>query len=118
MKQFLDANDVWQEQWPPAGQSAGQQVLLHDGTPLYSKGTQGNTEESYAPIMRLTSVQIDQAGNLWAINNWKPRFNTDIGLFDDGSLVKDADPNDGNPGGDGVVIFVGLAPPPPNRFPH
>jgi len=37
-----------------------------------------------------------QAGNIWTINNWKPNFDNDALL---------------NPGGDGIVIFVGLAPP-------
>ena len=36
------------------------------------------------------------AGNVWVTNNWKPS-----GLND---LIK-------NPGGDGMVIFVGLAAP-------
>lgn len=92
--------------------SAGSQVLLHDGTPLY--GTGMTAEISFAPLMRQTSVQIDQAGNLWAFNNWKPRFNTDVGLFNDGTIV--VDPDDANPGGDGMVIFVGLAPPPKSQF--
>lgn len=76
--------------------SAGAQVLLHDGTPLY--GPQG--PPSFTPLMRMTSVSIDRAGNVWAINNWKPRFNLDVL------------PTTGNPGGDGIVIFVGLAKPP------
>lgn len=37
------------------------------------------------------------------MNNWKPDFNVD------------APPNTGNPGGDGIVIFVGLAKPPVKR---
>jgi hypothetical protein len=49
-------------------------------------------------MMRQTAVVIDQAGNIWSINNWKPDFDIDtIGQ---------------NPGGDGIIIFVGLAPPP------
>jgi hypothetical protein len=52
---------------------------------------------SFAPLMRLTNSLIDQAGDVWALNNWKPDFNTDVTQ---------------NPGGDGVVIFVGLATPP------
>lgn len=75
--------------------SAGDPVLLHNGEPVYKDGT-----ECYTPLMRATSCQIDQAGNVWVVNNWKPRFRTDF-------------PTDtGNPGGDGVVIFVGLARPP------
>ncbi|WP_145030554.1 Vgb family protein [Caulifigura coniformis] len=73
--------------------SAGSEVLLANGTPLYGK----NSEPSYAPLMRQTGLSIDQAGNVWTCNNWKPRFRTDI---------------TSNPGGDGIVIFVGLAPPP------
>jgi hypothetical protein len=62
--------------------------------------------------MRLTSLQIDRAGNIWSINNWKPRFSTDEVLFDSGELIGEGDPgDDANPGGDGIVIFVGLAPP-------
>ena len=75
--------------------SAGEEVLLHNGDPVYKDGT-----ECYSPFMRCTSCQIDQAGNVWAVNNWKPRFRTAF------------EPNEGNPGGDGVVIFVGLARPP------
>jgi hypothetical protein len=84
---------------PPTGYtlpSAGQPVLLPNGNPVYDKdGT-----ECYSPMMRCTSCQIDQAGNVWVVNNWKPRFETAF------------EPNHGNPGGDGVVIFVGLAKPP------
>ncbi|MDP3622095.1 MAG: NHL repeat-containing protein [Polynucleobacter sp.] len=73
--------------------SAGSQVLLNSGEPLY--GTT-NPIPAYLPLMRLTSVNADMAGNLWVANNWKPR-----GLQD---LVS-------NPGGDGMVIFVGLGAP-------
>ena len=73
--------------------SAGSQVLLHNGDPLYGPGG----APSFARMMRQTSVVIDQAGNIWSTNNWKPDFNTDVRS---------------NPGGDGIVIFVGLAAPP------
>ncbi len=77
--------------------SAGDPVLLHNGEQLY-----GGERKSYIPMMRQTGVEIDQAGNLWSINNWKPLFGIDtIGM---------------NPGGDGIVIFVGMAPPPPSKF--
>jgi len=82
---------------PPTGYTlptAGSEVLLHNGEPLY--GT--NAQPTFIPMMRQTSVQIDQAGNIWSINNWKPDFDIDtIGQ---------------NPGGDGIIIFVGLAAPP------
>ena len=44
---------------------------------------------------------IDRAGNVWSINNWKPLFAVDAGV----DVAA-------NPGGDGIVIFVGLASPP------
>jgi hypothetical protein len=47
-------------------------------------------------MMRQTASAIDRAGNLWTVNNWKPDLDVDITV---------------NPGGDGIVIFVGLAPP-------
>lgn len=72
--------------------SAGSEVLLHNGTPLY--GT--NAPPSYDPMQRLTMTAIDRAGNLWALNNWKNNFLNDATR---------------NPGGDGVVVFVGLAAP-------
>jgi hypothetical protein len=81
---------------PPTGYtvpSAGSQVLLHNGNPLYGPGA----PPRFAPIMRQTGAVIDQAGNNWSINNWKPNFDIDA---------------TSNPGGDGIVIFVGLAPPP------
>jgi hypothetical protein len=84
---------------PPSGytlHSAGEPVLLHNGDPLYGAGM----EPCYIPFMRSTSCQIDAAGNVWVVNNWKPDF------------TKDFMPQEGNPGGDGVVIFVGLAKPP------
>lgn len=73
--------------------AAGSEVLLHNGDPLYGAGK----PPSYIPMMRQTGVVIDRAGNIWSINNWKPRFDNDAVL---------------NPGGDGIIIFVGLAPPP------
>ncbi len=72
--------------------SAGEQVLLSNGEPLYGSGK----PPSFVPMMRQTSAKIDAAGNVWTINNWKPRFDIDI-LH--------------NPGGDGIIIFVGLATP-------
>jgi len=72
--------------------SAGSQVLLNSGQPLYGTGA----TPSYSPLMRLTSVNADMAGNIWAANNWKPSGLNDILL---------------NPGGDGMVIFVGVAAP-------
>lgn len=73
--------------------TAGSPVLLANGEPLYEHG------QSYSPLMRMTNVVVDAAGNLWAINNWKPRFGTDY------------PERAGNPGGDGICIFVGLAKP-------
>ncbi|GHB93498.1 hypothetical protein [Cerasicoccus arenae] len=78
--------------------SAGDQVLLANNEPLY--GPDG--PPSFSPLMRQTSLQIDAAGNIWTVNNWKPDF--------------DIDNAGDNPGGDGIVIFVGLAPPPPVLF--
>jgi hypothetical protein len=74
--------------------SGGAEVTLHNGQPLY--GT-GSTIKSYKPMMRSTAVAVDMAGNLWCTNNWKPETVSDTLL--------------GNPGGDGIVIFVGLAAP-------
>ena len=82
---------------PPTGYtvpSAGSQVLLHNGEPLYGK----NAPPSFIPMMRQTALGIDFAGNIWSLNNWKPDFDIDtVGQ---------------NPGGDGIIIFVGLAAPP------
>ncbi|KAA2243362.1 hypothetical protein F0L74_12735 [Chitinophaga agrisoli] len=85
--------------------SGGAEVMLANGHPLYGTQTKpmppGSKLEpvrmvSYQPIMRLTSTNIDGAGNLWCMNNWKPAAIVD---------VKE------NPGGDGVVIFLGIAEP-------
>jgi hypothetical protein len=92
--------------------TGGEEVMLANGHPLYGTQTRPGPMElvdgeptyppirmkSYQPIMRLTSTNIDGAGNLWCMNNWKP------------SAIIDAviDPN---PGGDGVVIFLGIAEP-------
>ncbi len=81
---------------PPTGYTvptADSQVLLHNGDPLYGPGE----PPSFIPMMRQTSLVIDQAGNIWSLNNWKPDFDIDVSS---------------NPGGDGIIIFVGLAVPP------
>jgi len=75
--------------------SGGDQVLLASGQPLYAP----LSVPSYKPLMRATATQVDMAGNVWVTNNWKP------------SGLNDILPNNGNPGGDGIVIFVGLAAP-------
>jgi hypothetical protein len=72
--------------------SAGSQVLLHDGSPLYGE----KAPPSFAPMMRQTSCRVDAAGNMWTVNNWKPNFDVDLLS---------------NPGGDGIIIFVGIAKP-------
>lgn len=74
--------------------TGGDPVTLPDGEIIYTDG-----EACYSPLMRSTSCQIDRAGNVWVVNNWKPGFATDF------------DATGGDPGGDGVVIFVGLAKP-------
>jgi len=84
--------------------SAGSQVLLHNSDPLIKSdplyGPAGPA--CFSPLMRQTNCLIDQAGNVWALNNWKPSFDIDM----------PPPPTPGNPGGDGIVIFVGLAKPP------
>lgn len=80
--------------------SAGAEVTLHNGLPLYSSGI--GPARSFDPLQRLTSVEIDQAGNIWASNNWKPDVDIDSAA-------------NGNPGGDGMVIFLGIAKPPAPR---
>jgi hypothetical protein len=74
--------------------SAGAPVLLSDGTPLSETGDGG--QPAFTPLMRAVSAVPDRAGNVWVSNNWKPNFTSD--------LV-------GDPGGDGMVIFIGLAAP-------
>ena len=87
--------------------TGGREVMLANGFPLYGSQTYPEMEngkptgnkirmKSYSPIMRLTSTNIDGAGNLWCMNNWKPSAFVDV-----------AD----NPGGDGCVIFLGIAEP-------
>ena len=85
--------------------TGGAEVMLANGHPLYGTQTKpvipGSKLEPvrmqcYQPIMRLTSTNIDGAGNLWCMNNWKPSALVDVAE---------------NPGGDGVVIFLGIAEP-------
>lgn len=72
--------------------SGGAEVRLHDGKPIYDP----LPIKSFQPLMRVTAAHPDAAGNLWATNNWKPDFVYDLAI---------------NPGGDGMVVFVGLAAP-------
>jgi len=80
--------------------TGGMEVLLANGQPLYGSQTGPDGTDGpgacYEPLMRLTSTNIDRAGNLWAMNNWKPSLYTDVMS---------------NPGGDGVVVFLGVAEP-------
>jgi DNA-binding beta-propeller fold protein YncE len=73
--------------------TGGDEVTLANGLPLYGS----NGLKSYSPLMRLTGSRIDRAGNLWACNNWKPSADIDV--------------RRGDPGGDGLVAFVGVAAP-------
>lgn len=81
--------------------SAGQQVLLANGEPLKGAGA----KPSYNPLMRQTFVLIDSAGNVWVTNNWK------VEPVEGPSIPGNLKPSGLNPGGDGVVAFVGLAKP-------
>jgi streptogramin lyase len=72
--------------------SGGDQVRLASGKPLYYP----RNVKTYKPLMRATTTQVDMAGNVWVTNNWKPSGANDL-------LT--------NPGGDGMVIFVGMAAP-------
>lgn len=81
--------------------TGGEPVTLANGLPLYGNPQTSDGEPiplpSHDPLMRLTGSRIDRAGNLWACNNWKPSAYLDV--------VR------GDPGGDGMVIFVGAAAP-------
>ncbi|MEM9293239.1 MAG: hypothetical protein AAGD01_16270 [Acidobacteriota bacterium] len=81
--------------------TGGEQVTLDNGLPLYGNPQDDNGQTldipCYDPLMRLTASRIDRAGNLWACNNWKPSIANNVVY--------------GNPGGDGMVIFVGVAAP-------
>ena len=88
---------------PPTGYtlpSGGDPVLLADGNPLYGPGAPPCT----IPMTRTTGLNIDAAGNVWTTNNWKPDFTSDA-IDDPWTGGK------GNPGGDGMLIWVGLAKP-------
>lgn len=58
----------------------------------------------YIPMMRTTGLNIDAAGNVWTTNNWKPDFTNDA--FGDPFTGSPS-----NPGGDGMLIWVGVAAP-------
>lgn len=58
----------------------------------------------YIPMMRTTGLNIDAAGNVWTCNNWKPDFTNDA--FGDPFAGSPS-----NPGGDGLLIWVGVAAP-------
>lgn len=70
------------------GKDANCPAGLRSGDPLYRNGI------PFDGLQRNTGVQIDQAGNVWLANNWKPV------------------PIQSDPGGNGMVVMVGAAPPP------
>ena len=71
--------------------TGGSPVMLANGYGIY-----GGTPPCYQPLSRITGSVIDRVGNLWAVNNWKPSAYLDFTE---------------NPGGDGLVAFVGVAAP-------
>jgi hypothetical protein len=48
-------------------------------------------------VRRVQGTVVDDDDNVWTCNNWKPDFDNDTAA--------------GNPGGDGMLIWVGLAKP-------
>ncbi|TWV93310.1 hypothetical protein [Chitinophaga pinensis] len=69
--------------------TGGAEVMLANGQPLYGTQTRPVIVDGKAgkisvrmrchqPIMRLTSTNIDGAGNLWCMNNWKPSAVIDV----------------------------------------
>ncbi|HVW97977.1 MAG TPA: hypothetical protein VHA56_18545 [Mucilaginibacter sp.] len=100
----VESSDVnWENVHLMTLPTGGDPVRLANGQPLYGFNQLDKNDqlipESYQPLMRVTATSIDRAGNLWCANNWKP------------SLYIDAKSPDANPGGDGVVIFIGVAEP-------
>lgn len=62
-------------------------AFKHDGTPIAPFGFHSDA------ILRITGVSIDPSGNVWLANNWLTV------------------PVQTNPGGDGVVVVIGIAAP-------
>jgi hypothetical protein len=107
----IDSDDMnWERTHRMTLPTGGDPVLLANGQKLYGNWVidENGTPipESYEPLMRLTATSIDRAGNLWCANNWKPNLTVDAGQaaakFNEGG---------NNPGGDGIVIFIGVAEP-------
>lgn len=65
---------------------------VHTGEPF-------SLDSGYASdaLKRVTGIQIDTSGNVWAVNNYE-----EIGLYP---------PGQENPGGHEIVVFIGLAAP-------
>ena len=83
-------NDVWLANFGGFRVShfAGVDNATHEvGKPIAPNGYYSDA------LQRITGVSIDQSGNVWLANNW---------------LI---DAVQTNPGGDGVVVFIGLAAP-------
>jgi len=72
---------------------------FHDGGTI--TGSTAGLHVAAGMSANLASQATGEPGDVMVpVNNWKPRFKTDW------------HPVEGNPGGDGIVIFVGLAKPP------
>jgi hypothetical protein len=83
---------------PPDGyvlETGGAPVLLSNGRQLYGE-LFGAPRPSYSPLMKQTVAKADCAGNVWVTNNFKPNFLVNLTTL---------------PGGDAMVVFVGLAAP-------
>ena len=82
--------------------TGGEEVKLANGLPIYGNEKMSGQKRGerggpcYEPLMRMTATRIDAAGNLWAVNNWKPLLYADMNQ---------------NPGGDGLIAFIGVAVP-------
>ena len=81
----------------PVQLATGQTLLNSAGAPVM------------APLMRQTYASADAAGNVYSTNNWKPDIFVDVGtiLYPNGTTASIP----ANPGGDGIIIFVGAGSP-------
>lgn len=91
----IDGNDnVWMGNF-------GAQRIVHicgakpGACPGFAVGDQVSPSTGYTSdaLVRITGIQVDPAGNVWCTNNWR--------------LI----PNQTNPGGHAMVVFVGIAEP-------
>jgi hypothetical protein len=82
--------------------NGGREIKLLTDQNFYNPWGIGNIK-SFQPIQRSTFCGPDKNGNIILMNNWKPLILYDIKTASSDEIIEES-----NPGGDSIIIFLGI----------